>query len=163
MSDGVEWGLHCLTVLATLPEGTALSGRSLAEFHGVSETYLLKHLKALTRAKLLVSMPGAKGGYRLARSARAISYLDVVAAIDGKQPAFRCKEIRRCGPAASNDPWDYRLPCAIHAVMARAERAWQEQLCGVTLADTLGQLGEQLPASKKERVAAWLDARIRPA
>ena len=161
MSDGVEWGLHCLTAIAALPKGGALPGRALAEFHGVSESYLLKHLKALTRAGLLRSIPGARGGYALARSPNAISFLHVVRAIDGPEPAFRCKEIRRCGPAASEDPDHYRLPCAIHAAMARAERAWRDELRNVRLSDMLGRLGETLPAETKARAAAWLGERAR--
>lgn len=161
MSDGVEWGLHCLMVLAALPRGAALPARALAEFHGVSESYLLKHLKALTRAGLLRSIPGAKGGYALARSADAISFLDVVRAIEGPEPAFRCKEIRRCGPAASPDSDHYRLPCAIHAAMARAEQAWRDALRTVRLSDMLGRLGETLPADTKARAAAWLGERTR--
>src|ERR1044071_4267804 len=35
MSDGVEWALHCCTLLATLPEGQALPTARLAEFHEV--------------------------------------------------------------------------------------------------------------------------------
>ena len=35
ISDGVEWSIHCCTVLALLPEGTALPAARLAEFHGV--------------------------------------------------------------------------------------------------------------------------------
>ncbi len=108
----------------------ALPGRALDEFHGVSESYLLKHLKALTRAGLLRSIPGARGGYALARSPNAISFLHVVRAIDGPEPAFRCKEIRRCGPAASEDADHYRLPCAIHALRGSRRRVSCSQLRG---------------------------------
>lgn len=58
MSDGVEWGLHCLTLLAVAPLGTVLPSKALAEFHRVSESYLLKHLKALAKAGLLRSVAG---------------------------------------------------------------------------------------------------------
>jgi len=161
MSDGVEWGLHCLAVLAALPDGAALPARALAEFHGVSESYLLKHLKALTAAGLLQSVPGARGGYRLARPADRISFLDAVRAIDGSEPAFRCKQIRRCGPAASADPAHYRLPCAIHAAMVRAEQAWRDELRATRLSDMLGELSRTLPADTRAKAAAWLGERAR--
>jgi Rrf2 family protein len=62
----------------------------LAEFHGVSESYLLKHLKALAKAGLLQSVAGSKGGFRLGRPANTIMALDVVDAVEGAGPAFRC-------------------------------------------------------------------------
>ena len=66
---------HCATVLSRLPDGATLPGKALAEFHGVSESYLLKRLKALTAARLLESLPGPHGGYRLAREPENISLL----------------------------------------------------------------------------------------
>ncbi len=134
MSDGVEWGIHCATVLSRLPDGATLPGKALAEFHGVSESYLLKHLKALTAAKLLESVPGPHGGYRLAREPEKISLLDIVQAVDGPEPAFRCTEIRQRGPAALPAK-SYRSPCAINAAMLRAERAWRAELQRTTIAD----------------------------
>ena len=134
MSDGVEWGIHCATVLSRLPDGATLPGKALAEFHGVSESYLLKHLKALAAAKLLVSVPGPHGGYRLAREPRKISLLDIVQAVDGPEPAFRCSEIRQRGPTALPAK-SYRSPCVINAAMLRAERAWRDELARVTIAD----------------------------
>src|SRR5947209_8292305 len=100
MSDGVEWAIHCCTVLALLPPDLALPAPRLAEFHGVPPAYLAKQLQALARAGIAESVPGARGGYRLARPADEITLLDVVHAIDGPEPAFRCTEIRRRGPAA---------------------------------------------------------------
>ena len=46
MSDGVEWAIHCCTMLAVLPDGEALPAARLAEFHEVPPAYLAKHLQA---------------------------------------------------------------------------------------------------------------------
>jgi len=75
LSQGVEWGLHCCVVLgqAIAPVPTA----RLAEFHGVSQTYLAKHLQALARAGLVRSTQGQVGGYELVRPAADITLLDV--------------------------------------------------------------------------------------
>ena len=72
MSEGVESGLHCATLLAALPPGSALPGKALAAYHGVSESYLLKHLQALTSAGLLESVPGPKCRYMLATDLASI-------------------------------------------------------------------------------------------
>ena len=119
MSDGVEWGspLRHHPRRAS-PTGVALSAARLAEYHGVPAPYLAKHLQALTRAGVFVAVPGPRGGYRLARPAAEVTVLDIVEAVDGRQPAFRCTEIRRRGPSAVA-PSEYRLPCGIHRAMVR--------------------------------------------
>ena len=119
LSDGVEWGVHACTVLAALPPDAALPAAKLAEYHGVPAAYLAKHLQALARAGVLETVKGPRGGYRLARPAAEITLLDVVEAIDGDEPAFRCTEIRRRGPSAV-PAREYTQPCGIHrAFLAR--------------------------------------------
>lgn len=135
MSEGVEWTVHCCVLIGMLPDAHCLTGARLAEFHGVKGPYLAKHLQALTRAGVLESVPGPKGGYRLARPPTAISVLDVVEAIDGPEPAFTCTEIRRRGPAGGLPARSYPKPCAIHAVMDRADAAWRRQLAATTIAE----------------------------
>ncbi|MGO7845345.1 RrF2 family transcriptional regulator, partial [Rhizobium johnstonii] len=68
---------------------------ALAEFNGVSKSYLLKHLQALSGAGILDTVQGPKGGYRLAKAPKEISLLDIVLAVEGSAPAFRCAEIRQ--------------------------------------------------------------------
>ncbi|HWN35632.1 MAG TPA: Rrf2 family transcriptional regulator [Pseudonocardia sp.] len=46
-------------------------------------------------------MPGARGGFRLARPADKITLMDVVTAIEGLEHAFRGTEIRRHGAGAT--------------------------------------------------------------
>src|SRR6476659_5546992 len=72
LSDGVEWGTHVTTLLAVLPPDRALPAAKLAEYHGVPAAYLAKHLQALSRAGILESVQGPRGGYRLDRLACGI-------------------------------------------------------------------------------------------
>lgn len=160
MSDGVEWGIHCCALLAALPEGTAMHAAALAEFHGVSESYLLKHLKALARAGVLESLPGPKGGYRLARPAVAVTLLDIVEAIEGREPAFRCSEIRQRGPAAV-EPSAYRRACPINAAMLRAEAAWRAALREQTLDQLVTAVDRQSNSRSKRQALVWLERNTR--
>ncbi len=160
LGDGVEWALHCAAVLALLPDRAVLPGKALAEFHAISESYLLKHLKRLTAAGLLVSVPGPKGGYRLARPAADISLLDIVVAVEGGEPAFRCAEIRRAGPAAL-PPELYRAPCVIHAAMHQAEQAWRASLSSTSLAEIADRLGRAAHPDAIAKGGAWLNAAAR--
>src|SRR5579859_6676130 len=125
LSEGVEWGLHCVIVLAGLPPRATLPTKALAEYHGLSETYLAKHLQALTNGRILESVPGPRGGYRLMRPPEEITLLDVVEAIDGREPLFRCTEIRQQGPIPIS-PQGRRVPCSIHVAMAQADKAWRD-------------------------------------
>ena len=145
MGESVEWTLHCATVLAALPDGAVLPASALAEFHGVSESYLLKQLRAMTAAGLFASIPGPKGGYRLARQPEAISLLDIVLAVEGDEPAFRCSEIRKCGPTASR-PSAYsatrrcRRPSGPGAPPWRRRRSWRSPgASGAALAPRSGR------------------------
>jgi Rrf2 family protein len=155
ISEGVEWGLHSAVLLAVIPPGTALPTARLAEYHGVPAAYLAKHLQALSRADILEASQGPKGGYRLARPASAITALDVIEAIDGSEPAFRCFEIRRRGPAAMPAS-EYRVPCSIHALMNRADVAWRAELASTTVADFSREMLDHASPKAIAKGAQWL-------
>jgi Rrf2 family protein len=162
MSEGVEWAVHCCTVLAALGEGDTLPAARLAEYHGVPPAYLAKHLQALTAAGVTASVPGPRGGYRLARPATDISVLDVVLAVDGDETAFRCSEIRQRGPAVSEAPDAYRRPCTIARTMWRAEDAWRAELASVSIADVLADVvGGAAPDGLAKAVEWFQEVQIR--
>ena len=158
MSDGVEWGVHCATVLG-LPEGVALSAARLAEYHGVPAPYLAKHLQALTRAGVFVAVPGPRGGYRLARPAAEVTVLDVVEAVDGRQPAFRCTEIRRRGPRRS----PVGVPAAVRDPPGdgAADEAWRAELRKTTIADLLVGVVAEAPPEALAKGIEWLQKEMR--
>lgn len=158
LSDGVEAALHCALVLVGLPEGKVLPGKSLAELHGVSETYLLKHLRALTAAGVIEASPGPRGGYRLSRAPASITLIDIVEAIDGREPAFVCREIRRRGPGKTKDPCAYRTDCFIKSRMLAAEAAWREALRVQTLADLVRDGEALIDEHNKEAVSAFVQS-----
>ena len=160
LGDGVEQAIHCVALLAALPADGVVPAAALAEYHGVSPSYLVKHLQALAGAGLLVSVPGPAGGYRLARPPTKITLLDIVVAIEGPEPAFRCAEIRQRGPNPL--PGKPTRPCEINAAMQRAEQAYRRELARVTIA----QLGDDVAANDPRgriaaRCSAFLDARMR--
>lgn len=160
LGDGVEWALHCATVLALIPRGATLPGRALAELHAVSESYLLKHLKKLVAADVLEALPGPSGGYRLARPPSDIRVLDIVLAVEGDEPAFRCAQIRQNGPAALPASY-YRAPCLIHVVMLQAEHAWRQSLADVRLSDLVTRLGETMHRDARKKGEQWLLRNVR--
>ena len=155
LSEGVEWGLHCAVLLAVMPSNAALSTTRLADFHGVPVAYLAKHLQAMSRAGILAAGTGPRGGYRLARPPADISVLDVVEAVDGEDPAFRCLEIRRRGPAAA-PAREYRTMCGIHRVMVEADEAWRTRLTRTSIADLAAGVARDATPKMIEKFGQWL-------
>jgi Rrf2 family protein len=155
ISEGVEWGVHCCTLLAALAPGQTLPAPKLAEYHEVPAAYLAKHLQVLSRAGIVESVPGPKGGYRLARSATEITLLDVVDAIEGNEPAFRCSEIRQRGPAALPAEC-YTRTCGIARAMWAAEGAWRSELRSRTIADLVRGVLEDAHPRGLAQAADWL-------
>jgi Rrf2 family protein len=160
LSEGVEWGLHCVSVLAELPPGATLPTKSLAELHGLSETYLSKHLQALTNAHIIESVPGPKGGYHLIRPPEEVTLLEIVEAIDGHEPLFRCTEIRQQGPLALESQ-TYHMPCGIHVAMARADKAWRDVLRSQTLADIVTHYSQDVDPHQRQRRDQWVSGHTR--
>jgi Rrf2 family protein len=160
LSDGVEQAIHSVAMLAGLSRNGVIPAEALAQFHGISASYLLKHLQALSSAGIVRTLPGPKGGYRLALPPQKITLLDIVLAVEGQEPAFRCKEIRRRGP---NPPPAHLLanPCGINAAMLRAERAYRSELRRVSVADILSELSDLDDGSIAARGCAFLAAHER--
>ncbi len=156
LGDGVEQALHCVLLLANLPPNGVLPASALADYHGVSTSYLLKHLQALAGAGILLSVPGPRGGYRLAREAEQISLLDVVVAVEGPEPAFRCAEIRQRGPSPLAERF-YKPPCAVNVAMQRAEKAYRAELEKVSVASLNADPRSALGAAISARVCGYLE------
>jgi len=81
-----DYGLIALRHLAAEPNRTSASAKEISEAYRIPLPLLAKVLQNLARRGFLASLPGASGGYRLARDPRKITTLDVIKAIDG--PVF---------------------------------------------------------------------------
>ncbi|MFD4240123.1 RrF2 family transcriptional regulator [Streptomyces sp. NPDC058525] len=158
MSEGVEWALHSCVNLAWSGPDRAVSAARLAAWHDLPAAYLNKQLQALARAGIVTSAPGPRGGFRLARPLAEISLMDVVAAVEGPEEAFRCTEIRQQGPGGLDRGAAAGAPaCAIAHAMGRAELAWREALAAQDLDEVRRQAERQAPEAP-ERLRAWLAA-----
>ncbi|WP_372498680.1 RrF2 family transcriptional regulator [Yinghuangia soli] len=153
MNEGVEWALHCCVNLSWIGPDQAVTAAKLAAFYDLPTAYLNKQLQALARAGIVSSSPGPRGGFRLAKAPARITLMDVVAAIEGPEDAFRCTEIRRQGPHAASQAED-PSPCLIDEAMRRAELAWRRELAAQTIADIRGKVEERAP-DFPEQVRDW--------
>ncbi|HZY90054.1 MAG TPA: Rrf2 family transcriptional regulator [Gemmataceae bacterium] len=80
------YALYALEYLAGRPPGPPVASHHIAAARGIPERFVLKVLKPLVSAGLLLSLKGPNGGYRLARPAARITLLEVVEAVDGPLP-----------------------------------------------------------------------------
>jgi Rrf2 family protein len=145
MGEGVEWGLHCLLALAWLDDHAPVATGRLAEIFELPPEYLKKRLQPLVRAGILTSTPGARGGYSLARRPEEITLMDVVAAVEGRDEAFRCTEIRQRGAGTLAAPTEFGAACGVARAMRRAETAWRRELAAQTVADVMGMAPPSAP------------------
>ena len=145
LSQGVEWAVHVLLILAWLDSDEPVSAARLAAAHELPPAYLNKQLQALVRGGILMSEPGARGGFRLARDPQEITLMDVVSAIEGRQTVFRCTEIRQRGLGATCPESLFEDNCAVKSAMNRAELAWRRVLAEQSIADVLSEADGHAP------------------
>jgi Rrf2 family protein len=156
-----EYGVHCLLHLANVPEGVWPSARDVADFQGISNAYVAKLFTQLQKAGIVRSSGGKSGGFRLARAAGKISVLDVVDAVEGKSPLFRCREIRKnCVLFEKKNPdWSRRGVCAVHATMLAAEARMRDVLAQKTLASLARTVATKQTAGEGVAAREWFDDR----
>jgi Rrf2 family transcriptional regulator, iron-sulfur cluster assembly transcription factor len=90
-SASCHYGLQAMFYIAlhsTDEKNVELS--EIAHEQSIPKHFLSKILQLLVRNKLLISMKGPNGGFRLSRPSREISLLEVVAAIDGLDIFNKC-------------------------------------------------------------------------
>ncbi|VVE20587.1 transcriptional regulator [Pandoraea capi] len=162
ISTGVEYSLHCLLYLADSSAGVRdASVRDLAEMQGIPVEYAAKLFTRLSKAGLVMSTEGVRGGYSLAKNSHEITVHDVIVAIDGEKALFDCREVRRQCAVFDGDPpaWASKGKCSISAVMASAEAVMRAELQKHTLADLAAGVNAKAPAAYGKRVITWFDER----
>ena len=160
LTVSVEYALHCLLWLGG-PGDVPVSSRDLAEFQGISPSFVAKIFPRLEKAGLVAAAEGVRGGYVLARDPEAISVLEVVDAVEGDKPLFDCKDIRGRCPMFGEPPPDWATSgvCAIHALMLRAEKAMRSVLASQSLADIARVVERKAPPEFAQEVRDWFDGR----
>jgi FeS assembly SUF system regulator len=90
MSKFADYGIVLMTYIADASDTHPQNARGLAVASSLPLPTVSKILKSLSRAGLLLSHRGKQGGYTLARSAREISVVDMIGAIDGPIAMTEC-------------------------------------------------------------------------
>src|ERR671911_1322973 len=108
LSKKADYALMAMKHLAMRPDAVSVSAREIAEQYDIPIELMAKVLQRLARRGLLASHQGTRGGYRLGRSAAAISVADVIQAIDGPLTVTACStDAENCdqyGKCSVRDP-----------------------------------------------------------
>jgi Rrf2 family protein len=160
ITTSVEYAIHGLLWLV-VNDGEPLSSRDVAELQVISPSFLAKIFPKLEKAGIVTASEGVRGGYRLARPAGQISFLEIVDAIEGAKPLFDCQEVRgRCAVFGERAPdWATAGTCAVHAVMLQAEKAMRQALAAQTLGDVAARFDRKAPRQFLADVQDWIGQR----
>ena len=88
LSKKVEYGLIAIRHVATKHNGELATAKEIADAYGIPFETLAKVLQRLTKAGLVVSMQGVRGGYALARRPEEIQVSAIIDAIEGAHPVI---------------------------------------------------------------------------
>lgn len=126
ISRRVDYGLRAVIYLADQPPGKCSSIAEISKHQGVPKKFLEKIIQDLVRGGLISSKKGATGGYMLTRSADAISFCDVIEAIEGPISVNACMDHGRgC---------DQIPRCTMIGVWTEVQRSVVEVLSRTTIA-----------------------------
>ena len=85
LSKKAEYGLIAIRHIATRPHGDLVTAKEIADAYGIPYELLAKVLQRLTRAGLIMSVQGVRGGYALAREPQTITVSGIINAIEGSR------------------------------------------------------------------------------
>ena len=124
-----DYGIVMLTFVATHPDST-YTARDIASNVKLPMPVASKVLKLLSKAGLLTSQRGTKGGYALARPPQDITVASIIRAFEGPIAVTACSDIKSfCGleagcPVRTN--W-HLINQAIHSALEKITLAHMTQ------------------------------------
>lgn len=158
IGKAAECALHCLVYLVDKPDDVTMGVANLAEFQGISETYLAKIFAKLNHAGIVKASRGLKGGYELAMNPEDISFWAVVSALDKKFAVFHCHNVRgSCVllPKAGTSKNLKMEMCTIHRAMLDSEDALVKSLKQKKLKWLYLELKRKIPQADYKKGYEW--------
>lgn len=85
-----RYGVRILLDLALHDSAVPRQIRDIAISQQISEKYISRLIIALRRAKMIRSIRGAKGGYRISRNPESVTLLDIIEVMEGPLSIVDC-------------------------------------------------------------------------
>jgi len=134
LSAQEEYGLRCLLQLAKAERnGESLTLSQIASQEGISSANAGKLMWILTKAGLVQSTRGIKGGYVLAMPATDIRLNQVIRVLEGEPAESHCKSY-----AGVLDVCVHTGDCGIRPVIVELHQIVDNALAEITLSQLLG-------------------------
>jgi Rrf2 family protein len=149
LSKKSDYALIAMKHLATRPDGGgSSSAREISESYDIPLELLAKVLQRLVRAKLLASVQGTRGGYRLGRQAAAISVADVIQAVDGPVTVTAC--------SPDDHDCEQYTKCSIRDPLWKIKNKILESLNTVSVAEMAADVDAPPPAAPTHTVSRMM-------
>jgi Rrf2 family protein len=123
LSKRVEYGLIAMRDIAAHSGGDLVSAKEVSDRYGIPYDLLAKVLQRLSKAGLITSHQGVRGGYALAVDPQQVQVSTIIHAIEGTTPV-----IAQClsGGPASCDVFNVcTIKSPLTKVQANIERAFR--------------------------------------
>lgn len=130
-----EHAIHGIYYLSNLPENSVTYVSVIAREQNVSESYLAKIFQSLSKAGIVSSYRGSKGGYTLSRVPEKINLKEIIEAAEGLNPIFNCSGVK------SN--CSVNIHCMIQDTFQEAENKMFEVLENMTMKGITDKLNGQ--------------------
>lgn len=127
ISKLTDYGIVLSTQLAQAKPESVFAVSELADRSRIPMPTVAKVLKQLTRAGIVESLRGARGGYRLSRSAAAITVREVITALEGPIAVTEC--------ASEASDCEHEGRCDVQGNWQRINAAIESALDGIRLSD----------------------------
>lgn len=121
-----EYAIRTMIHLSLVPDGAVAQISDISKEWEIPEHFLRKISAQLSGAGLIATYRGLGGGIALARSAKEVTPLEVIEAIEGKISLNKCLIHQGFCP---RDRW-----CAVHRLWAEAQEKLKEVLSSKTIA-----------------------------
>lgn len=131
-----EYAIHGLVYLAINSPGEVTMLADVSVALKVPESTFRKVFQTLARSGIVKAYRGAKGGYSLGRPPGEITFRDIVEAVEGGSPIYRCLGIRRSCELGSNG-------CPINSAFVVIQERVYSALEQVTLQEVIDDVGSQ--------------------
>jgi Rrf2 family protein len=129
LSSTADYALRAILVLARRANGRALRADEIADTTGSPRNYMAKTLNALSKAGLVTSARGPRGGFTLACNPRELTVACIIDQFDEPRPQRRC--------LLGTGPCNPEHPCTAHERWTAVTAARRTPLTNTTVADLL--------------------------
>lgn len=119
-----------LSIVCLNKNSAPIDAQALSATLGISRSFLAKILQRLTKAGILASYKGMKGGFALAKEPSEITILEIVKAVEDNSPS-----IFDCSSGMDGCSNNRALSCTIWPLLCKLQVKVDDFLNGITLSD----------------------------